>query len=322
MAAAGPGQSQSAAFIVPLNFPTVPKLPTEADWEQVRLDQLRAWDWAAENPAVLRKQGLEIALTTYALADKKKFRSNLRLALDRGLSESDALAALTTVPAKLCGSKSNLGPSSPAKSRISRWWKARVTSIPRAKCATCGSKGGITRRRRKNQSRATAETKVLKAGFARGRSPTRTKTIEPRHLLPKPTQSPRRVARTPKQCRQKESSGPGTAKETSGQISARWTRTDYEPAVVADSKCNALDLRAGGCMTNASLLARRENRKGQRFQFGSRRRHNGNRWQWTTCHTRVDRLPQPHCDSGAVNESTIAFDRDGANRGRGEFRNR
>ena len=96
-------------FIVPLNFPTLPKLPTEDDWEQVSLDQLRAWDWAAENPAVLRQQKLEIALTTYALSDKKAFRKNLKLALERGLSEDDALAALTTVPAKLCGMDKQLG---------------------------------------------------------------------------------------------------------------------------------------------------------------------------------------------------------------------
>ncbi len=98
-----------ATFIVPLNFPTLPKWPSEDDWEQASLDQLRAWDWAAENPALLRQQKLEIALTTYALPEKKEFRPNLRLALDRGLSEDDALAALTTVPAKLCGVEKQLG---------------------------------------------------------------------------------------------------------------------------------------------------------------------------------------------------------------------
>src|SRR3954454_3718458 len=61
-------RATAASFIMPLNFPILPKPPTEADWDQVRLDQLRAWDWAAENPAVLRKQGLELALTTYGLA--------------------------------------------------------------------------------------------------------------------------------------------------------------------------------------------------------------------------------------------------------------
>jgi imidazolonepropionase-like amidohydrolase len=98
-----------ATFIVPMDFPTLPKLPTDDDWEQVQLDQLRSWDWAPENAAVLRRQGSEIALTTYRLNDKKKFRPNLRQALDRGLSESDALAALTTEPAKLCQAESLLG---------------------------------------------------------------------------------------------------------------------------------------------------------------------------------------------------------------------
>ena len=98
-----------ATFIVPLNFPPLPKMPSEADWEQVTLEQLRAWDWAPENAAVLREQGREIAITTYGLTDKKKFRQNVRLALDRGLTENDALAALTTIPAKLCGMEKQLG---------------------------------------------------------------------------------------------------------------------------------------------------------------------------------------------------------------------
>jgi imidazolonepropionase-like amidohydrolase len=98
-----------ATFIVPVDFPTLPKMPGDDDWQQVKLDQLRAWDWAPENPALLRQQGLEIALTTYGLTDRKNFRQNLRLALDRGLSEEDALAALTTVPAKLCGVENQLG---------------------------------------------------------------------------------------------------------------------------------------------------------------------------------------------------------------------
>src|SRR5262249_44785830 len=97
------------SFIVPLNFPSLPKLPTEDDWEQVELDTLRGWDWAPENPALLRQQDLEIALTTHGLNDKKKFRDNLQLAVDRGLSENDAMAAMTTVPAKLCGVEDLLG---------------------------------------------------------------------------------------------------------------------------------------------------------------------------------------------------------------------
>jgi imidazolonepropionase-like amidohydrolase len=98
-----------APFIVPLNFPEISKMPEEDDWNAITLDQLRAWDWAPEDAAVLRAQNLEVALTTYDLEDKTQFRKNLASALDRGFSENDALAALTTIPAKLCGVEQSLG---------------------------------------------------------------------------------------------------------------------------------------------------------------------------------------------------------------------
>jgi imidazolonepropionase-like amidohydrolase len=106
-----PDLAKAAAvpFIVALNFPEVSKLPDDDDWNAVALDQWRAWDWAPENAALLRQQNLEIALTTHGLQDKKNFRKNLRYALDRGLSEDDALAAMTVIPARLCAVDSQLG---------------------------------------------------------------------------------------------------------------------------------------------------------------------------------------------------------------------
>jgi hypothetical protein len=77
-------------FIVPLNFPEISKMPEDDDWNAISLDQLRVWDWAAEDAAVLRAQNLEIALTTYELEDKADFRKNLSYAIDRGLTENDA----------------------------------------------------------------------------------------------------------------------------------------------------------------------------------------------------------------------------------------
>jgi imidazolonepropionase-like amidohydrolase len=102
-------QGNRDPFIVPVHFSEIPKLPEEDDWEQVTLDQLRAWDWGPSNPSLLQKQGRDIALTTYGLGDKKQFRKKLRLVIDRGLSEDDALAALTTIPARLCGVEKQLG---------------------------------------------------------------------------------------------------------------------------------------------------------------------------------------------------------------------
>jgi imidazolonepropionase-like amidohydrolase len=102
-------KATGARFIVPLNLPAIPRLPRDDDWADIDLDRLRAWDWAAENPAVLRRAGLEIALTTYSLTPRSNFRRNLRAAIDRGLTEEDALAALTTAPAKFCGVADRLG---------------------------------------------------------------------------------------------------------------------------------------------------------------------------------------------------------------------
>ena len=96
-------------FIVPLHFPALPKFPEDSAWDSVSLDVLRAWDWAPENPALLVRSGLTIALTTHSLPDRKSFRTQLRTALDHGLSESEALAALTTAPAGLCGLGDSLG---------------------------------------------------------------------------------------------------------------------------------------------------------------------------------------------------------------------
>ncbi|HSH94197.1 MAG TPA: amidohydrolase family protein, partial [Roseimicrobium sp.] len=98
-----------ATFIVPLNFPALPKLPTDEDWNAISLDQLRNWDWAPENVAVLKRAKKEVALTLYGLGEKKSFRKQLQLALDRGLTEDEALAALTTIPARLCGVENVIG---------------------------------------------------------------------------------------------------------------------------------------------------------------------------------------------------------------------
>jgi len=95
-------------FIVPVNFPALPDLSDEEDWDQVSLDQLRTWDWAPEVPALLAANNRPIAFTLHGLGDHKSFRKNIQQAITRGLKEETALAALTTMPAGLLGA-SDLG---------------------------------------------------------------------------------------------------------------------------------------------------------------------------------------------------------------------
>jgi imidazolonepropionase-like amidohydrolase len=108
-------RAAAAPFIVPVDFPEAPKLPEDDDWLALQFEQLRAWDHAPGNPALLRREGREIALTTHGLGKKNRFRHNVRLAMARGLSENDALTAVTTAPARLCGVSDQLGTIEPGK---------------------------------------------------------------------------------------------------------------------------------------------------------------------------------------------------------------
>lgn len=110
-----PAIAAGVPFIVPVAFPSLPKLPEDDAWDAVDLDRLRAWDWAPENPALLRKAGAAIALTTHGLPERKSFRANLRAAIDRGLAEADALEALTAAPARLLQLDATLGTIAPGK---------------------------------------------------------------------------------------------------------------------------------------------------------------------------------------------------------------
>ncbi len=102
-------KAAASAYIVPVDFPSISKMPNEDDWDQVPLDQLRAWDWAPENPILLNRENKQVALSTHGLSNLNDFRKNLRKSLDRGLPEEDALASLTTIPAKMCGAANLLG---------------------------------------------------------------------------------------------------------------------------------------------------------------------------------------------------------------------
>lgn len=90
-------------LIVPLNYPETPNVGSYEDQLDVTLGALRHWEMAPSNPAILEKNKIEFAFTTYRLDKKENFLENLRKAVKRGLSKETALAALTSVPARICG---------------------------------------------------------------------------------------------------------------------------------------------------------------------------------------------------------------------------
>jgi imidazolonepropionase-like amidohydrolase len=96
-------------LLLPVNFPDPPAVQTPEDALNASYEDLRAWDEAPGNPAKLNSAGVTFAFTTSLLKDPASFLPNVRKAVDRGLSPDAALAALTTVPARLFGCEHLLG---------------------------------------------------------------------------------------------------------------------------------------------------------------------------------------------------------------------
>ncbi|HEV8537428.1 MAG TPA: amidohydrolase family protein, partial [Bacteroidota bacterium] len=96
-------------IILPVNFPEVPGVQSPEDALNVSLQEMRYWDEAPENPKKLSEGGITFALTSATLKDPGNFLANVRKAIERGLTENAALAALTTTPAKLFGVEKKLG---------------------------------------------------------------------------------------------------------------------------------------------------------------------------------------------------------------------
>ena len=107
-------EEMPASFmIIPLNFPAKPEVADPQNALQYSTEQLKHWDMAPDNAAKLADAGFQFALTSAELKDKKDFRKNLSRAVNRGLNESAALAALTTNPAKEFGQAKRLGKVAP-----------------------------------------------------------------------------------------------------------------------------------------------------------------------------------------------------------------
>ncbi|MEA1882418.1 MAG: amidohydrolase family protein [Candidatus Marinimicrobia bacterium] len=107
-------EEMPASFmIVPLNFPAKPEVADPQNALQYSTEQLKHWDMAPDNAANLADAGFQFALTSAELKDKKDFRKNLARAVNRGLDELAALAALTTNPAKEFGQAKRLGKVAP-----------------------------------------------------------------------------------------------------------------------------------------------------------------------------------------------------------------
>jgi len=99
-------KATKASLIVPLNFPLAMDVSDPILSDQISLTAMKHWELAPTNPARLANAGIDFSITA---TGTDAFWKNLRQAITHGLSERQALAALTTSPAKLLGVEKQLG---------------------------------------------------------------------------------------------------------------------------------------------------------------------------------------------------------------------
>jgi len=98
-----------ATYILSLNYPQAMDVEDPNDARFVSLADMKHWELAPTNPAALEKANVNFCLTAADLRDPKLFLTNLRKAIEYGLTPAKAFEALTKTPATLLGIYDKVG---------------------------------------------------------------------------------------------------------------------------------------------------------------------------------------------------------------------
>ncbi|NDK56683.1 amidohydrolase family protein [Pontibacter fetidus] len=102
-------KATKAPLIVSVNYPDAYNVEDPFDARRVSLEDMKHWEMAPANAGILANAGVTFAFTASDLKDKKDFLPNVRKAIKYGLSEEEALKALTATPAKLLNADKLVG---------------------------------------------------------------------------------------------------------------------------------------------------------------------------------------------------------------------
>ncbi len=104
-----------STVVVPMNFPKAYDVKNPYISRQIPLSDLKHWEMAPANAFVLASNGTPICLSSFGSKKSKEFWANVRRAIQFGLTEEQALEALTTTPAKIAGFEALVGTLEPGK---------------------------------------------------------------------------------------------------------------------------------------------------------------------------------------------------------------
>jgi imidazolonepropionase-like amidohydrolase len=96
-------------LIIPINFPEAPDVKDPYDVAAVTYTTLKNYELAPANLSKVSGAGITFAITSSDLRQRSGFLTNLRKAVKYGLSETEALKALTFTPASMIGASDLIG---------------------------------------------------------------------------------------------------------------------------------------------------------------------------------------------------------------------
>ncbi|HUX95220.1 MAG TPA: amidohydrolase family protein [Bacteroidales bacterium] len=96
-------------LIIPVSYPDAPDVKDPYDASSVSYTTLKHYELAPYNLSRVAEAGLTFAITSSDLKQRSSFLTNLRKSVSNGLSENEAIKALTYTPASMIGASELVG---------------------------------------------------------------------------------------------------------------------------------------------------------------------------------------------------------------------
>ncbi len=106
-------KATGSPLIIPLKFPKPYDISDPFDADLISTADLKHWEMAPANIAMLAKQNLEFCITSFGCNNADEFISNMRKSVLYGANQQDILKALTVTPARLIKAEQQLGSLKP-----------------------------------------------------------------------------------------------------------------------------------------------------------------------------------------------------------------
>ena len=102
-------KATNGKLIVPLNYPEKFDVSDPYEAQYLTYAELKHWEMAPYNAKFISDANIPFCFTAEGLESKSDFIGNIKIAIEKGLSEKEALRAITETPAKFINQNSLIG---------------------------------------------------------------------------------------------------------------------------------------------------------------------------------------------------------------------